>query len=134
MTPNKVVARYQDGRVLKGLTFDFAPNRQAFHLNPVGASSGDKPILVNLNELKAIFFVKDFIGDSQHDDRKEFDPSRRPAGRKVTVQFKDGEVLLGTTQAYDRNRPGFFLIPADPQSNIDRCYVVQAAAIDISFV
>jgi hypothetical protein len=50
----------------------------------------------------------------------------------MTVRFSDGETLVGTTQGYDRQRPGFFLIPADPQSNIERCYVVVAATSDVS--
>ena len=54
--------------------------------------------------------------------------SDRPVpGRKLRVVFRDGEQLLGTTQGYAPGRPGFFLVPADPESNIVRCYVVTAA-------
>ena len=31
-----VVARFQDGRTLKGTTRDFGPNKQRFHLFPWG--------------------------------------------------------------------------------------------------
>jgi hypothetical protein len=40
------------------------------------------------------------------------------------VVFKDGETIVGSTTAYDGARPGFFMTPADPQSNNDRIYVV----------
>ena len=48
--------------------------------------------------------------------------------------FKDGEELLGTTQGYQPDRPGFFVIPADPESNNERCYVVASATEEVSFV
>jgi hypothetical protein len=63
------------------------------------------------------------------------DGAARPgAGRRIKVAFKDGEVLVGTTQGYQPGRPGFFLVPADPSSNIERCYVLSAATQEISFV
>ena len=50
------------------------------------------------------------------------------------MQFADGEVLIGTTQGSQPNRPGFFLDPADDGSNIERCYVVAAAVQEVTFV
>jgi hypothetical protein len=55
-------------------------------------------------------------------------------GRKIRVRFKDGEVLVGTTQGYQPGRPGFFLVPADPGSNIERCYVISAATDEVTFL
>jgi hypothetical protein len=55
-------------------------------------------------------------------------------GRKIQVAFKDGELMLGTTQGYQPNRPGFFVVPADAQSNIERCFVVTAATQEVKFV
>jgi len=130
---NKVVVRYQDGRVLKGEIDDFLPNKDTFHL-AVLDSPGAKPLPVQVSELKALFFVKDFAGDPQHVERNEFDPARPVSGRKLKVVFKDGEVLVGTTQGYQPGRPGFFLIPADPASNILRCFVVMAATKEVGFV
>lgn len=49
------------------------------------------------------------------------------------MTFKDGEVLVGTTQGYQPGRPGFFLEPADRASNIERCFVVAAATREVSF-
>jgi hypothetical protein len=66
--------------------------------------------------------------------RQEFDPARPVLGRKIKVIFNDGEVLVGTTQGYQTGRPGFFIIPADPDSNIERCFVVATAAREISLL
>lgn len=131
---NRVVARYSDGRILKGETSDFLPSKDLFHVIPSSQPGGKGPLTVKVSELKAVFFVKDLVGDPRHMERKSFDPERPPVGRKIRVVFRDGEVLLGTTQGYQPGRPGFFMIPADEASNIERCYVVSASALSIDFV
>ena len=96
--------------------------------------AGTKSVEINTKDLKALFFVKDFEGDQKHVERNEFDPSRPPVGRRIKVVFKDGEVLVGTTTGYQPGRPGFFVVPADDSSNIERCYVVSAATREVSFL
>lgn len=122
---NKVVARYSDGRIVRGSTGDFSPLKDSFHIAVPG--SQERPVTVNLTELKALFFVRDLIGDPRHEERKEFDPEKPVVGRKVRVEFRDGEVLVGTTQAYQPDRPGFFLVPVDRESNNERLYIPRAA-------
>jgi hypothetical protein len=133
MIQNKTVVRYQDGRVIKGFTRDFMPNKESFHLIPMNSQPDAKPIVISVRELKAVFFVKDFKGDSEYQDKKTIDPQKSVIGRKIKVVFKDGELLVGTTQGYQPGRPGFFIFPSDPQSNSDRCYVISAATTEISF-
>ena len=133
MEPNKVVVRYLDGRVLKGHTNDFLPTKDSFHLTRLDEPAA-KPVEVHLRELKAIFFVRDFTGNPQHIDRKEFDPSQPLMGRKIQVLFKDGELLVGTTQGYQPGRTGFFVTPADPESNHYRCFVISGATREVSFI
>jgi hypothetical protein len=134
MRQSKIVVRYRDGRVLKGFTRDFMPNKELFHLLLMDAPPTDHPIAVSFRELKAVFFVKNFTGDSQYQDKKTFDPARPIPGRKIRVVFKDRETLIGTTLGYDPGRPGFFIVPSDPDSNIDHCFVISAATQEVSFV
>ena len=122
---NKIVARYLDGRVLKGQTNDFFPGKATFHMNLLDAPPGTKPVEVQLKDLKAVFFVKDFLGNPGRHPRQDFDTARPAAGRKIKVAFKDNEIIVGTTQGYQPDRPGFFIIPADPQSNNERCYIIR---------
>jgi hypothetical protein len=131
---NKVVARFMDGRVVKGVATDFVPMKESFHLAVEAAAPGSRPEVIQTKDLKALFFVKDFAGDPTHVERKEFDQSQPPIGRKIRVAFRDGEVLVGTTTGYQPGRAGFFLVPADPKSNMERCYVVAAAAREIGFI
>lgn len=131
---NMVVARFTDGRIVKGVTSDFSPAKDNFHITPANAPAGTNPEEIYTKDLKALFFVKDYAGNPKRPDKKYFDPAHPQAGRKIKVVFKDGEILIGTTQGYQPGRPGFFLIPADADSNIERCYVVSASAQDISFI
>lgn len=131
---NKVVARYADGRVLKGVTGDFFPAKPFFHVQPVGSPVDAEPVTVRTGDLKAVFFVKDFDGNPIYVERREFDGGKTTAGRKIRVVFKDGEVLMGTTTGYQSGRPGFFVEPADENSNNERCYVITAAADEIKFI
>ena len=130
---NKIVVRYQDGKLRKGFTNDFFPNKDLFHLVPMDAPPGSKPEDVRIPELKAVFFVKEFGGNPGYKDKPEFDATKPVIGRKIQVTFKDGEVMLGTTQGYQPGRPGFFVVPADPQSNVERCFVITAATKEVKF-
>jgi len=131
---NKVVARFTDGRTVKGMTSDFVPAKDVFHVSEASAQPGAKPLEIQMRDLKALFFVKDLVGDPLHDQLNEFDPARPPVGRRIRVEFSDGEVLVGTTQGYQPNRPGFFVEPADGGSNIERCYVLAAAARQVTLL
>ena len=134
MIQNKIVVRYQDGRVSKGFTSNFMPNKDFFHLVPLDAPPGLKPLDIQVRELKAIFFVKDFEGDRHYNEKKIFDASQPIVGKKIKVLFRDGEELIGTTQGYQTGRTGFFVFPADKQSNIDRFFVIAAATRSVSFL
>lgn len=131
---NKVVARFADGRMVKGVASDFLPAKDFFHLSGSTTVGEGKPVEIRTMELKALFFVRDFVGDPDHQERNEFDTSRAPVGRPIRVAFKDGEVLVGTTTGYQAGRAGFFLEPADTSSNIERCYIVAAATEDVRFL
>jgi hypothetical protein len=131
---HKIVVRYQDGRILKGTSADFMPNKDLFHIVPLDAPPGNKPQEIHARELKAVFFVKDYDGNAQYKERKEFSPDMPAEGTKIRVVFKDDELLVGTTQGYQPGHQGFFVFPADKQSNNERCYVVATAAKDVLFL
>ena len=131
---NRIVAHFLDGQILKGFTNDFLPTRDHFHLTGEGQPSGAKPREVRCAELKALFFVKTFEGDPRHHELTDPAAGKLAPGRRIRVVFQDGEVLVGTTQGYDRSRPGFFVVPVDPQSNNERCFVVAAATREVSFL
>jgi Family of unknown function (DUF6982) len=122
---NRVVARFLDGTTIKGTTEDFFPNRPMFHLAPLGNPRSQE---VRCAQLKAVFFVKDFAGDSAREDLPGYTAGIGPSlGKKIAVQFKDGEIICGYTLSYSTDRSGFFLLPADEGGNNLRVYVLKHA-------
>jgi hypothetical protein len=134
MIQNKIVVRYQDGKIRKGQTSDFLPTKPTFHLSLIDVPPGSPPVEVQVSEAKAIFFVKDFMGNQTHKNGVEFSEGKSAGGRKIMVTFKDGETLVGFTQGYDAKRSGFFVVPADTDSNNDRCFVIAGAIQKVSFI
>lgn len=134
MEPVKVVIRYANGKLIKGYTNDFFPNKPLFHVQPIESQSTDKGVEVHIKELKGIFFVKDFMGNPSYNENKNITEAQQPSGRKVKVIFKDNEALVGTTLGYDPGRSGFFVTPLDPQSNNLRVFVVSAAVSNFRFL
>jgi hypothetical protein len=128
---NKVAIRFKDGRVLKGSTRDFMPGKPLFH---VYTDESPQASEIKMEDLKAVFFVKDFEGRPEYSEVKIF-PEKLPTskGRKIAVLFTDGELLTGFTLAYDPKRSGFFMLPADDMSNNDRIYVVASAVKEVGF-
>lgn len=126
MSPShrKVVARYVDGRVVKGYTFDFGAAQPRFHVFAQPTATGPSTRIL-VQELKALFFVRDFAGDPTHQDSRQF--AAGEPGRHVEVRFRDGEVMVGTVDGASTDGPGFVLVPADAESNNLRVYVVVSA-------
>jgi len=122
----KVVVRYIYGTMLKGSTIDFFPNKDRFHVTLMDKPN-DKPIEVIINQLKAVFVVRDFKGVPQYNERREYREGETPYGSLLEVTFADGEVLVGSCASFDLKRQGFFLSPADPKSNNLRVFVVCSA-------
>jgi hypothetical protein len=122
----KVVARYADGRLAKGYTFDFSPAQSRFHVFPQPSATGPSTQIL-VRELKAIFFVRDLVGNPARQDGQKFPSGETAAASHVEVRFSDGEVMVGTADSPTTDPLGFFLIPADHESNNLRVYVVAAA-------
>jgi hypothetical protein len=127
MEPTKVVVKYTNGKVIKGFMQNFSPTKDWFHLIPPDKHSGDA-IEVLIDRLKAIFVVRDFHGNPQFEERSFYMEGENPPGLKLEVTFEDGEVMVGSTVLnYDPKRQGNFIIPADPNSNNLRVFVVSSA-------
>jgi hypothetical protein len=123
---NKVVVAYLDGRRSRGRVYDFSPLKDTFRLVSESALQQQKGSDVTLKDLKAVFFVKDFRGNSKYKESKP--------GRKIEVTFSDGEKVVGTTQGYDQKSKGFFVFPADAKSNSVRIFVVNWNVRDVKFL
>ena len=128
MEKPKVIARFKDGVLVKGYTGDFFPNKNTFHLEQLNGEVAS----IDTEQLKAVFFVKDFEGNKNHEDT--YSDTVPGGGRKIQVKFKDGELVIGFAQSYSPDRHGFFMIPADTQNNNERIFVIISATEEVTFL
>jgi hypothetical protein len=140
--PDKVVARFKDGRVLKGHVNDFDPN--AVEIILIELENG-KELRPPIDELKALFFVHSLEGDPKYRERKVFGISES-VGHKIYIRFLDGESMLGFVKGdvpwekgFYRSSPGntssgFFMAPVDGESNNIKIFVIASAIRDISII
>jgi hypothetical protein len=121
----KVVVHMKDGTIHKGVTHDFDVHGETFHLLP--AEGGGVPIRVRVDEMKALFYVRDFIGNRDFVARRQFDEAHR-SGRKAIVTFQDGEEVWGLLgEDADEEGRGFFFYPVDRDDNNIRIFVIRSA-------
>lgn len=128
MQTNKVIIRFKDGTLIKGNTRDFSPNKTRFHINRLDGKIEE----INLDDLKAVFFVKDFEGNKDY--REKYEDNVPGAGRKILIEFTDAESIVGYALGYSPDRMGFFITPADLASNNERIFVVKSATKDVKFL
>jgi len=129
MLKKKAVVKYQNGEVIKGWVEELRPDRESFILFPLIEYSEEERMEIDFNSLKAVFFVKNFIGDKDHKKVRTFNVDLKitPSQRKLIVNFKDGEHLYGTSHSYGRYKVGFFVYPVDPKDNSERIFVINSA-------
>ena len=126
---NKVVIRFASGKLRKGTSSDFFPNKDIFHLTD---KDDGKIHEINVRDLKAVFFVKSYEGNPKYDVKLNVE--RVGLGKRIRIRFKDGEKMVGYTQGYSANRTGFIFFPADPDCNNEKVFIVIDATDDIHFI
>lgn len=133
MRKKKAVVKYKNGEILKGWVEDFKLDRESFIFFPLFEYSQQERMEINYDSLKAVFFVKDFIGDKNYKKVRTFNVDLKitPSQRKLIVNFADGERLYGTSHNYGRYKVGFFMYPVDPKDNSERIFVVHSAVESI---
>ncbi len=124
----KLVVHAKDGAIYKGVTQDFEPGREEFHFLP--AEGGGIPMVLRVNDMKALFWVKDYLGNRQYVAVRKFDGTDTQR-RRAIVTFDDGEEIWGTLDGDTGSDRGFFLIPADKLDNNVRIFVVRSALREV---
>jgi hypothetical protein len=119
---NKVVVGLLNGARLKGCSYDFSPLKESFTLLRWEDSLQWEATKVEMKDVKAVFFVAEFNGNPEYQERPLTDTSMH--GRQIEVTFRDGEKIVGRTEGYNPRKLGFFMFPADPKSNNIRIFVV----------
>ncbi len=129
---HRLVVRYLDGRLVKGYGRDLQPTRGTVDLWSEPGGPTESRITIPLAQLKAVFFVQDFDGDSSYAIEASTEEAAA-VGRRITITFVDGEVLRGTTLSYNHGAPGFFVSPADSRTNNMKMFVLSGAIRHVQF-
>jgi len=132
MKPNIVVARFLDGRILKGSSLNVDPSKPTFHLR----TENGEAVVVRLQDLKALFFVKDPGGNAEFQESFEATPgdARLVGAKRISARFDDGETIVGMTNRWPVTGDSFFMVPIDPKSNNLRILVNRTAVTQIERV
>lgn len=128
MIIDKAVVRFKDKMLMKGRTGNFSPDNSFFHMKLLSGES----VKVDIAKLKALFIVKSFQGNRQY--QYTYGDVLPWGGKKVKVEFKDGEVIIGYTTYYQSVGTGFFITPADLKGNNKQVFVVTSATRKISYM
>jgi hypothetical protein len=125
---HKLVARPKGaGSPLRGFLKSPGLVRGRLHLTTVEGQD----LAVEVEKLKAVFFVRDFEGDRSYFESKliETEPERK--GLRVRCRFEDNETMEGVAENSLEflQGAGFFFWPADPGANNRLIYVVKSALL-----
>lgn len=124
----KIVARSRTGEGFKGYLLEGRSlPRGVLHMRSVDGR--DLPL--DLEQLKGIFFVRDYDGDRSYLETKSLtsDPERK--GLRVRLRFEDNETLEGVVEnSVDLLQAvGFFFWPADSKANNELVFVIKSALL-----
>ena len=135
----RIVAHKKDGTLLKGYPLE------AYGLDPqllnarqpasfpvqfeMELEDGGQIVMLTRDSLKAVFFVRSFIGKKEYNEVKFFEAHPPVEGLWVRLRYQDGEVTEGVVfnSLALINEPGFFLKPPDPNSNNQMVYVLKSS-------
>jgi len=124
----KIVARTKNGKCFKGYLRDGRFLMRGI-LRMTTVDSQELP--VDLNQLKGVFFVRDFDGNKHHLENKILlaDPER--PGIRVRLRFEDNETMEGVIENHLDllEASGFFFWPADPEANNDLIFVMKSSLL-----
>ena len=94
MKSKKLVVRFINGDVLKGMSNDFSPNCLTFNL----VTRNGELVNIDTDQLKAVFFVKCYEGNRSHLD--QYNEILSSGGLIIKVTFYDGECITCATHNY----------------------------------
>ena len=134
--PDKVVVQFGD-RAVRGYVdkeewpIEKELGADAF-IMPIRAEETEAGKEISLVGAKSVFFVKTFTG-KPHEDLRFHDDVPLIDCLWVRVVFHDGEVIEGLVRnsCHFVSRPGFFMIPTDPEGNNWLIYVIKDSLKDL---
>lgn len=114
---HKVVAHFLTKEIKKGIAYDFTSDAAVMHLSRTDDTGKRLVDRIDLDLVKAIFFVRDHAGNSLYKEKNEFEAGKTVYGKKLSIEFHDGEKIVGYSVSNPSQKKRFVMIPADPNGN-----------------
>lgn len=139
---HKVVVNLANGRTVRGYfrTEEYTDlhsllagvGRSFPEVMTVYAETDGSPVEIELINIKAVFFVRDFEGDKKREGMRFYARGPEVGALWVEIEFQDGEVLEGTihNSVHHLIGSGFFLHPSDAGSNNLLIYVSKRSIVN----
>lgn len=132
MIEHRMAVHFRDGEIVKRRAFYFSPTKSSFHVTSLKDQKQIVTVFTSL--IKAVFFVKTFSGNKNHETHEKFSMKNfkfDDDSLKVRVDFPDGGVMYGMTKGYAPNRKGFFFFSADKKTYNERVFVIKESTTSV---
>jgi len=129
---HKLVIQTKAGSVVRGYLKSQSLARGKLYVTTLESQD----IAVDVEKLKAIFFVRDFDGDKKYFEQKLLEEEPERKGLRVRIRFEDNETMEGVTDNSLEliQSPGFFFWPADAGANNALIYIVKSALVGFKII
>lgn len=118
----RLVIRYLDGKIIKRVARRYQLSGDRLFIENFLTN---KPETFPVLNVKAVFFVKNLLGNRARVDKQGF--VQESHGENMFVEFNDGECMWGVCQQYSPNAIGFYIKPCDDEGNNMQVYVDRRA-------
>lgn len=126
--PRKIVVRTKQGEAFRGYVKSARwISRSSLRMT----TPEDRELTLDFEQLKAIFFVREFEGDKSYFETKLLESDPEQKGLRVRLRFDDNETMEGVAENSLEllQAPGFFFWPADAGANNQLIYVIKSALL-----
>ena len=132
-TNKKIVIRRFDREAINGFV-----NPQSY-LQEAGVevlTSSGTALVVPYNEVKALYFVRDFDGSDILEENRLFHTRPKMNGIWIRMKFRDGDLMDGLipNNLLQWDTHGVTFIPPNPTANNQKVFVPRAALLELQVV
>jgi len=124
-----VLVKYITGETKRGDLHSFNANQPTFYLQVQNEEGKVVSSAEKLDSVQQILYLKkeDPKGSPVRMEKIGQSTFAATMALRLTVEFKDGAVLTGTTHKYNPNERGFYLVPLNPADRSERIFITAHA-------
>ncbi len=121
----RAVVSFADGKKKMGNIVSFNIHKTTFYLETESDEGKPDVETIKLDDVKKIAFrKKDKPARSTiHHEKIEQSTYAGPVAFKLTIEFNDGELLIGSAVKYSPEDKGFFIIPLNPADRNEKIFI-----------